>query len=609
MKPKEKIKELEEEKKGIISYTNELDEQLRQGEISKRKYNQEYKKQYGNQTKEELIKGIHQEKKSLEDKIKHHQRTKIHLGITAGILIILGIISLFSNMPQVPTGMVTSDTRTTKTTIDYDKTFNHYTETQLNLNNLTSLKISGTLKGTSATIKLRINNTEYTIAELNNQEQKNLITGMTTGTNTEPTPEYELNTDKKEYAIGETITLNTQPETNNTSYYIETGTQRIKLEQNTYITEKTGEHQAIALITLTDDIIRTETNFTVNNQTLNTTEANASEQSAELNTTTNKTNTTTNQTNNETTNQTQPETENTLTFTEACLETCNIPETNKPTLIIQPAKNTNITITKLIITQNKKNQAPKQTQKIPDITQTTTQTTTLNLDNYFTDPEGDTIHYDTNNIPEIKTTITGSELTISSQQTGTYTSYIYATDGNQLTTSNTYKISITKGINKTNITTNKTTTAENTQLGCDHPNPNKRPPECLTQEEKPLIGSNVYLTNSNRNNMARITPLGNMILRGQVLENSDNMNPGKEDFRVVRMTSGHEEETIAWIDTQTGDLYLTGNVVEEDYFLEPTPNAYVIQNKKGLNQAYIDRSTGNLHIKGNLIVNKAQINK
>ena len=117
---------------------------------------------------------------------------------------------------------------------------------------------------------------------------------------------------------------------------------------------------------------------------------------------------------------------------------------------------------------------------------------------------------------------------------------------------------------------------------------------------------NVFLKNNNRGNVARVTPLGNMIIRGQVFENSA-QSPGKNDFRVTARDNNLDYISVAWIDTSTGDLHLTGVVIEEDFFLSPTSNAFVIQNKRNVNLAYIDRNTGNLHVKGNLIQNRETI--
>jgi len=621
MRPEDRLKELEERQQEIISFTNELEEKLRTKEISELEYRALLKKNYGEKTKEELMNKIHEEIKTLIKQIKKHKKTRVQLSITGIILILLAVISILTqNTPQGITGLVPG-TREITQAINYNKTFNHYTETQLNLTNITSLKISGELEGTRAKIKLRTQEgTEYLVADITNPEQEtSLITGLTieettntTQPNTTQETNYTLTTNKKEYALGETIHINITPKTQNKSIYISYNNKTQKIQGETYTTQNTGEHQIIALIILPNNILRLETNITVTNTTEHP-----------------QTNKTTNTTINQTENQTINTTEETIKyeFSKVCIDTCTLPETSNPVLIIEPEENTTITITNITITKNKENNAPEQTKTIPDITINTEQETTLNLNNYFTDPDQDTIIYDINKIPEINTTIKQNTLIINSEQTGTYTAYIYATDGNKLITSNTFSITIiqsnkttNKSINKTtNKTTNTTTnqtqtttpktnkTPTQTTDPCKNPNPNLRPPECMEGRETQYFNlENVLLENNKRSHVARITPLGNMIIRGRVIENSK-AEPSQDDFKITTMNSDYELIPVAWIDTNTGDLHLKGNLYEEDYFLIPTPNAYVIQNKKNMNLAYIDRRTGDLHLKGNLVQNREVI--
>nr|MCK4929877.1 hypothetical protein [Nanoarchaeota archaeon] len=157
MKYEHRIKELEERKQEIIRFTTELDEKLRTNQINLIEYQILMNEQYPEKNKEELINEIHEETRRLKNHAKKQRKTKIQLSIAGAILIILAVISLFSQYsPEMPAGFVISTKQITQT-IDYNRVFDHYTETQLNLTNITSLRISGVLEGTRATIKLRIN--------------------------------------------------------------------------------------------------------------------------------------------------------------------------------------------------------------------------------------------------------------------------------------------------------------------------------------------------------------------------------------------------------------------------------------------------------------------
>lgn len=622
MNPEQNIQNLEQTKDEIIRFTNQLDQKLHSQEIDGIEYHLLLNEKLNSKTKKEVLNYIDQRIQLEQNKIqeshnKKKRKTSLTLGAAAIIIILMAIIGIIYQNPDALTGFTTLGIREKQESIEYNRIFDHYTETQLNITNITSLKISGVLEGTGANVKLRIGDTEYLVADLTNQApEAPLITGLVIGEE-EPQPEYALSTDKEEYTIRETVTLTIEPPAENVSYYIETGTQRIKQDDNTYLTEQAGEHQAIALIVLPDDILRLETSFTVLEEEANIT----------INESINDTvNETTNITINETINQTINESNETnasqtitLNFSELCTETCNLIETSNPILIIELEENTTLTIIEIIVVQNKENQAPTQIKNIPDINITATQTATLNLDEYFTDPDQDALHYDINEIPEISTEITQEILTISSGTKGNYLAYIYITDGDQLITSNTFQIIITQEeipvtnetnqtIPEINITTNETNqTQENITITditslCSHPNPNMRPPECIEgQEEQYFKDRSYYLKDDNRKSIARITAFGNLVITGSLIQNSTT-SPGSDDFKIgYALADGETSIVTAWIVSETGDLHLRGNLHEEQFTLIPSNKVFLIQNRKGTNLGYFDRTTGDLYLRGNLI--------
>ncbi|KYK26677.1 hypothetical protein AYK26_07260 [Euryarchaeota archaeon SM23-78] len=604
MNYKESLEELEKNRNELLSYLDEIDEKLIKEEIDGIEYHILLNEKLEGKTKEEALLEIEEEITELEEEYKQHKKKKTELAIAGAMLLAFVLISIFSQIPlESPTGFVIGEKQETHR-IAYNRVFEQNAENVLDLTNITSLRISGELEGTRASIKLRVGEKEYLVTEITLPEQENLITGLAIA---EPEPEYTISTDKAEYALGETVYISVEPETENKSIYVEDGEQRHKLEENTYITQKTGEHQVIALIVLPNDILRLETSFTVTN--------------ASIDLTTNETlNETLNQTINETINERVepepvepieplPETPQGYEFSELCIETCTLPETSYPTLIIEVDQGSKLTITKLIVTQTKENQAPRQTQIVPDLVVLTSQPTVLDLDEYFADPDQDTLVYDINEIPEIGLDIQASTLTLNSDMPGIYMAYLYATDGDKLTTSNTFHITVTQeGVEQPTTplpepsTTPSTPTQPEVIDPCKHPNPNERPIECLEgNEEEYFRDKSIHLKNLDRKPIARVTAFGNLIIKGSLIENSDE-NPGSNDFRIsYSLPDEGTEVATAWIDTSTGDLHLRGKLYEEQFDLVPGGDAFIIQNRKGTNLGYFDRRTGDLYLRGNLI--------
>ena len=641
MNPEEEIAKLEQFRNEIISFTDELDEKLEKKEIDGIEYYVLLHERFKGKSKNELLDHIDQQLLAInqqiladesKEKIREtkksgnldhtheiRRRTALTFGAAAIIIIIIALAGVFGTYQGSLTGYTTA-AREAQETVEYNRIFEHYTETMLDLTNITSLRISGSLEGTGATVKLRIDNVEYLVANLTNQQEQDLITGLVI--DEAPTPAYTLSTDKTEYALGETAYITLEPGADNKSLYVSYGEETHILDQSIYVTQNLGEHQVIALIVLPDDILRLETNFTVINGTSNLTE----------NATTNETvNQTVNETFNETTNETANAT-GTYTFTDICIGSCNIPETTYPVLIVELEENSKLTITQLTVIKNKENEAPVQTKNIPDITITTAQTATVNLDDYFTDPDNDTLHYDINEIPEINANIDLDTLTISSNNMGTYTAYIYTTDGDKLTTSNTFQIKIilptnaTTNTTETNISeypadlnitppTNETInqtinvtingTPPETVDPCSQPDLNQRPSYCFIGiEEKVFQDLSAEIENRRGAVVGRFTRFGNLVITGLLIQNATG-TPDADDFKIGFTTRTGFDETqtyTAWIDSATGNLYLRGRLYDEQEILDPPQfNTYIIQNRFGIILGYFDELTGDLYLKGNLV--------
>lgn len=117
------------------------------------------------------------------------------------------------------------------------------------------------------------------------------------------------------------------------------------------------------------------------------------------------------------------------------------------------------------------NAPPELTATIPDILLYENTTTTIDLNDHFTDPEGDTLDYYAIQPYNITIAITGSLATIIPDLgfTGTANTFFYADDGNNITTSNLVAITVISNIttippanitNATNVTMEQTIQSE-----------------------------------------------------------------------------------------------------------------------------------------------------
>jgi hypothetical protein len=610
MRPDEVMQSLEETRNEIIRFTNELDALLVQNEIDEVQYKTLLDEKLQGKAKEELISYIddriaeEQEKLLRKSKEKKTKRKVLIEGV-AIVFVLLAFAGFMLTSDGSLTGYITA-TKQVQEIINYNQTFDHYTETQLDLANLTSLKISGVLEGTGAKVKLRINGIDYTVANIANPAfASSQITGMATGDGTGATEQiYALTSDKASYSLGETVTLTVAPEVDNKSFYVIIRDLTQKLDANTFITQHPGEHQAIAIIVLPSDMLRLEVNFTV-------TEATSNGTPIEPPLTTNETNQT-NETNTTVIPEIPPETPTGYQFVSLCLETCNLAQASNPILIVEPDENSTLTIRTIEVVQTRENQAPVQDKNIPDITLAPGQPTTLDLNDYFSDPDRDVVQYDINNIPEINATIVDQHnLMIMSETPGTYVAYIYATDGNKLTTSNTFQIIINEANQTptTPIISNETLPANATPNEiadqCSNPDLNLRPSTCfIGVEEQAFASLAISIQDNKRQTMGLFTRFGNLIIRGLLIQDATG-EPNPNDFQLgFSQINGFVETktNTAWIASGTGNLYITGKIYENQDTLQPSQdNAFVIRNKFGLVLGYFDEINGDLYLRGNLV--------
>ena len=328
-----------------------------------------------------------------------------------------------------------------------------------------------------------------------------------------------------------------------------------------------------------------------------------------------------------------------VTFTNACVDTCDVRMSN-PEIIITVSEGATLNITEFLITRPGENTPPVQTQDLPIIV--VNETASIDLDDYFVDPDGQTLTYDIS-IEGVSVSLTGGYATFTGETPGTYTGTVYVSD---LIESITHPITIevlgetinetipvndtepvnetvnvTEPVNETtpinettnvtqpvNETTNVTgpifneTVDEQTAAlveGCLASDPNKRPLECL-EEANFFIEQNILLENVDRRLVARFTPIGNLLITGDLVENS-NEAPGSRDWSIGYLGAFGEYTPTIWIDSSTGDLHLRGVLVEANTNIVHEEGLYGITNQRGILLGKADRRAGDLTIRGNVI--------
>jgi len=302
---------------------------------------------------------------------------------------------------------------------------------------------------------------------------------------------------------------------------------------------------------------------------------------------------------------TQPR-ERTTPFTDACDETCTLP--GIPGVLTIDTSGTIIDITTIDVTLDGENLEPIVT-PMPDLT--ITGETLLDLDTYFTDPEGETLYYSTSQSTLVDASVTDNILTITPLQNGTELFIVYASDLEHLVQS-IFTITSSMVTNETNVTIEENTTvvlpvAQNEtnktrgpNLRCDHPNPNLRPLDCLQEEGAEYFPTEtIYWEDNYRTKVGRFNQLGNLLLIGDVIELSEGAPEG-DDFRLGNIDRDGNLDATIWVDDD-GNLHLTGVLFEEQAVMQPPPGSYSVLSRRSIYLAYADLNAGDLYLRGNVI--------
>lgn len=316
-----------------------------------------------------------------------------------------------------------------------------------------------------------------------------------------------------------------------------------------------------------------------------------------------------------------------------CGEVCSVNLTGNATINIVLTGPVNVTVDRFTIATT--NSVPELITPVPDLTGEGR--VQIDLSYIFADPDSDELFYESSHYNQNNESIEGSVLTITGEP-GTYTYVVYASDLHELVSSNLFAVTLTspntpvalnESSNVSNTTLNESPgvlppavdinitlsnatpdnstqnasmngTANGSGLGCDDQNPNARPEYCLNIEGGKYFEEEVLLTNDARGTVGRITPIGNLLITGGVVENSlASPNPG--DWSMGYTGSDFNDVATIWIDGATGDLHLRGRLVEENENLIPQEGAAKIVNRRGVYMAWADQYAGDLHVRGNVI--------
>ncbi len=306
-----------------------------------------------------------------------------------------------------------------------------------------------------------------------------------------------------------------------------------------------------------------------------------------------------------------------------CGEACALERRSGPaTLRITVVGDATLNLSNVILTKLE-NTPPVFAVTIPDQEGITV---TIDLADHFADADGDALLYETSHPLGATETLNGSILTISGRA-GAYTYIAYASDLAELVESNPFTVTLlpeTVGNETINATEpvlepalNETPTPElndtpsidtlpdpalnETNLTIDEcaiADPNLRPASCLNAEGGRYFEEDVLLETFTREARGRITPIGNLLITGRVIEGSTG-SAVESDYRIGYNDDFQYVPTI-WIDA-AGNLNLRGQLHEENENLVPPSGSHALMNRRGVYMMWADPVSGDLYIRGNVI--------
>lgn len=580
--PAERLRQLEELRAAVHADFARLGAAMADGRIGVEEYRYYLRETYGGRDEPALLRDIAAEERSIDAAIARERReTKEGMPLAAAFTFTLLIGALFAVLlltnGESPTGFVAFDT---ERSMDVDFLFVGGGVEPLNLSNVTALTVTG-----DATAAARI----YLLVD---GERRLVFDGGPAGP--------FVTTDKESYALNGTVNVTVTPaEASYTLWLTDAAGGKLLVADGFTVTEP-GAFTLDALINDTGNVTKASVAFTVRNDT------NASDDVPRL----------------------APVT---LSFTDACAETCVMEPTGGATLALEAVTDGEVRVATVTATAPRENGAPQLLLPIPALALTVGEPLTLDLAAHFADPDGDALTFDFMDVPGVEMSVDGTTLRILATAPGERQSILYASDLHEIAQSNIFTLTVTgeavppldgNGTNGTtpdanatpvnttlnlsvnatlNVTGNLTVNGTNVSVDCSDPDPNMRPVECLQLESAKYFPDNeLFLTTTGRTPIARITPIGNLLISGDVQELAL-FTPDLKDYVI-----GYEDEygvfrVTVWFDSGSGDLYLRGRLFEENENNVPPPGAYALRNKKGITLAWADQASGDLYLRGNLI--------
>jgi hypothetical protein len=308
-------------------------------------------------------------------------------------------------------------------------------------------------------------------------------------------------------------------------------------------------------------------------------------------------------------------------FSKKCDETCVLNGTNT-TLSLRWEGEEQLTITEIITIEERVNQPPQQVAALPDLTVNVGESTTLELDNYFVDPNGDPLTFDYMNAAGVDLLVEGNTLTITGIDVGISESLIYAADLVTLIQSDQFSITVIAQNEPPRVTQNEsnasvltpgnlTTTNQTNETVpenlCNNPDVNQRPVECLQEDYTQYFRPEpVRITDTGRQTIALLTPIGNLKITGEVIEQASFISRAS-DYRIGYIDSYGDYQATIWFDSQTGNLYLRGKLYEENVLNAPAKGSFALSNSRGVVLAWADKTAGDLYLRGAILENREEL--
>ena len=341
----------------------------------------------------------------------------------AGLVLLICLLGFFTY-----TGYVAKESAPSYLTLD--ASYDSNTTIPLNLISLKSLRVNGRIVGKPGVqiyLEAENNQSQKTLRYLvlnGNLLELTLISGNVVRSNQGTM--FVLTTDHEEYETGETIYVVLAPENSYYSLYLtDPDNDTTPIDGLNFTLQKEGRYQLVALITKNEVSERLETSFTV-------TAADADEGEKKDPT------------------KTEEKHAGIYLIQNQCDQSCNLPENLvDPRMVIEMSAPSRVTLFNVSYTQHNLKQAPRQTLPIPDQTTYIGRSKIIDLNDYFKDDE--TLSFSTSTT-ELALHIKDGILTLRPNQTGNYTLFVYASDGNEVTTSNLFSATVKEPTLQTQLT-------------------------------------------------------------------------------------------------------------------------------------------------------------